>query len=129
MKLPWTVLPLLELNVNPVKLSEMRLPSPAEEPPTWFPLPDRSATPALALPSGRVPVTSVPMKLPWTTELVAWETSTPKPVFPETRLHAPVHGPPGVVPVGPPTTFPSLDESSTPFPFGTATVPVGSVPM
>ena len=43
---------------------------------------------------GNVPVTSVPMKLPWTTPL---RLLTPTPPFPEIRLPAPASGPPTMI--------------------------------
>ena len=46
---------------------------------------------ARAFPSGNVPVTSVPMKLPWTTPFML---RTPMPPLPEIRLPAPASGPP-----------------------------------
>src|SRR5687767_2104906 len=59
--------------------------------------------PSLALPRLRVPVTSVPMKLPWIVfafDAAPAETRLiPARALPEMRLQTPVHAPPGVVPV------------------------------
>ena len=70
-----------------------------------------------------MPVTSVPMKLPWTTPL---RLRTPIPPLPEIRLPAPASGPPTM-------TLPAvrlgLIARTPPLPFPRAFVPVTSVPI
>ena len=65
-------------------------------------------------------------------ETVTWLapvwTETPVPELPEMTLQAPVHAPPGVVPVVPPMVFgPTV--TSIPLPLLIAPVPAGFVPM
>ena len=70
MKLPSIVEPFAYvIEIPEVAFPEMTFPAPAAEPPIVLFQPPE-AMPELALPRGRVPVTSVPMKLPWTTLFV-----------------------------------------------------------
>ena len=75
------------------------------------------------------------MKLPRTTFPLALvpEILTPLALLPEMRLHAPVQGPPGVVPAVPPMMLPVAgllgDKMVIPAAFASVRLPETSVPM
>ena len=113
----------------------MTLRAAGEEPPiTVSDEPPPACTPYRALPSAAVPDASTPTKLPETSTLALPAkppvTSIPVPLLPETRLQAPIHGPPGLVPVDPPITESSEPlNKEMPVPLPRSSVPVMSVPM
>ena len=129
MRLPSTMLPdvpACSIATPSTRLAEMTLRPALEVSPTTLSLaPPRMSTPSSALPSGRVPVTSVPMKFRSTTfpevpELPIW---TPSPPLAEITFSSPGCVPPTRLPVAPaqmmipPAAFPS------------GRVPVESVPI
>ena len=118
---PWIVHPFPTETWMPLSaLPEMTFPSPGLGPPMRKPVVPVSEMPS-PLEMAALPVTSVPMRLPWM-------TLAPPPVdwmpvaFPLTRFPAPAVAPPITLPLAP-----AVMTIPTPFP-GPA-VPVGSVPM
>lgn len=92
------------LNVPPIAtpslvLNAMTFPAPAAVPPIVLELENAGRMPNWPFPSAAVPVTSVPMKLPWMT-LPSVPTSAiviPSSVLPEMRFRAAAVVPPIVV--------------------------------
>ena len=100
-------------------LPEITLPSPGFAPPMTKPVVFVRLMP-LTLDTGEFPVIDVPMRFPWMTFApppVDWMPV----VLPLMRFLAPAAAPPIRFPFTP-------DVRTTPTPFGTAIVPVGSVP-
>src|SRR5215211_4166826 len=92
--------------------------------------PQHSSTPACVFGMAPVPLAFVPMKLPRIRLSVApSSTKTPPLVLPEIRLHAPVQGPPGVVPDVPPSVLFVPPSTTTPYDCAIAAVPPAFVPM
>src|SRR5262245_60871444 len=103
-RLPVLLKPLNEWIATPAALlNAITLPSPALDPPIELAseAPERPSVmsiPGPVLGTVSVPVTSVPMKLPWTTFMEdAFEMPTPKAEFPEMRLRAAAVLPPIVL--------------------------------
>ena len=99
-------------------LAEITLPAPLPVPPMVLKDP-RILTPATWFPRLELPITSVPILLPWT-KLPSPEMSMPSPLLPEITL-------PWPAPV-PPIVLPEL-LIDTPSPLPRAMAPVASVPM
>src|SRR4051812_25018668 len=92
--------------------------------------PQQSSMPARPFGIGAAPAAFVPMKLPWIwLSSAASSTKMPPLELPEIRLHAPVHGPPGVVPEIPPIVLFVPASISTPYDCPIASEPAAFVPM
>ena len=115
----------LSTNTPAKPLKAMTLPSPAPVPPIVSG-PSETWSPNRPLPTAIVPLGSVPTRLPWMTLFfVKAPSKTPSNVLPEMTLPAPAAEPPMV------RTRESLPAPKLAMPiwFGSATVPVLSVPM
>ena len=121
MKFPWMMAPALPRRIPCSTLAAMTLPSPAPVPPIL-----RLFEPLASIPSllgiGSVPVTSVPIRFPWTTAFWQVWSRMAFSVFPEMML-------PWPAPLPPTMTAALLLEQLTPMKFPIATVPVASTPM
>ena len=129
MKLPCTVL--FEAVPKAIwrPLPEMTLRASTVVPPMRaFVDPAPTATPTCPFAKARVPVTSVPIKLPCTVLPEPPPRPTPSPIFPEIRLRAAGVVPPMVQFDGFPQK-PKIIPPCAPEPFGNAIVPAGLVPM
>jgi len=103
-------LPVPDSTLTPVRtLKAIVLPAPDEVPPMLLPLAlVLTITPLSSLPSGALPVMSVPMKLPWTRLARADGPSSRTPqLFAEIRFRAAAVVPPMVLPVAPRIATPS----------------------
>ena len=98
-------------------LPEITLPAACTVAPKVTPVAFAIETPLPELGSGWVPVWSVPIKLPWTSVLMAPPpTSIPSPEFPEITLRARLPVPPMVVPVPPAMSMPAVRLARAPVP-------------